>query len=288
MSRTTLHTWRPAVVAGLAVGLLLAPAGAAQATSPDRVSRTSAFDAQPVKRATATCPGGTVRYVGGGAVNHGPAAGGGVALTGIVPDADGESVTVTAAASPGHTGRWSVTAFAVCETSVEPWRVATSGAGTATATCPDQTRLFGLGFRIEGVPSAGHVRGIALDPALTRVQITAGGPAAHTTQVTAIALCRPPAADMRRAQAKTDIVGWPKTVEVRFAEPDLSGYATGATVTGPDAATLDALVPGLDGGMPWARGTLVGGSTGPAAQSRGGDDGDGSLTTQAALIGTFH
>jgi hypothetical protein len=287
MSQGTLIGWRQAAVAGLAAGLLVAPAGAAQASgSPERVTETGAFTAQPVKSVTATCPEGTVRYAGGGAVDYGPAGGGGVALTGVVPDDGGASITVTAAAAPGHTGPWSLTAFALCETSVEPWRIAESGAGTATATCPGQTRLFGLGFRITGTPGSGHVREIALDPGLTRVRVTAGGPAADTAGVTAIALCRPAAAEMRRARAGTDAAGWPKTVARPATEPDLAGYATGATVTGPGAATLDAIVPGPDGGTTWARGTLVGGPAAPSGRFGGGDD--GSLTMDAALIGTFH
>jgi hypothetical protein len=211
-----------------------------------------------------------------------------VALTGIVPDDEGESVTVTAAAA-GHTGAWSVTAFAICETSVEPWRISGSGPGTATATCPPSTRLFGLGFRVAAAPSAGRVRAVALDPDLTAVRVTAGGPAADTTTVTAIALCRPPAAEMRRNRVGTSVTAWPSTVEAQDTEPDLSAYATGATVTGPGAATLDAIVPGPDGGRTWARGTLVGAPSRPAAEFGGGTgDGDGSLTAEAALIGTFH
>ncbi|RZU53794.1 hypothetical protein EV385_5728 [Krasilnikovia cinnamomea] len=282
MSRPSLIKW---AAAGLAAGLL-APAGPARAIgAPDRATATSAVNAQPVKAATATCPDGTVRYAGGGAVNYGPAGGGGVALTGIVPDVDGESVTVTAAASPGHRGTWSVTAFAICTGSVQPWRITESGTGTATAACPGETRLFGLGFQISGAPWAGQVREIALDPDLTRVRVTAGGPAT----VTAIALCRPPAADMRRPRAATDTAGWPKTVTRQDDDPDLSVYATGATVTGPEAATLDAIVPGPDGGSTWARATLAGTSAGQAGRFRGAGGGDGgSVTMDAALIGTFH
>jgi hypothetical protein len=282
--------WWPAAIGGLAAGLLLAPAGAARANNaPETVTRTSAFNAQPVKRVTVTCPGGTVRYAGGGAVNYGAGGGGGVALTGIVPDHDGESVTVTAAASPGHGRDWSVTARAICETSVEPWRITGSGAGTATATCPEQTRMFGLGFQVAGAPSAAHVREIALAPDLTGVRVTAGGPAADAAEVTAIALCRPAAAEMRLVRATTDAAGWPKVAARKDTDPDLSVYATGATVTGPAAATLDAVMPGPDGGTTWARGTLAGASAGPAGQVRGtGDDPDGSVTVEAELNGTFH
>lgn len=290
MSQRMSTIWWPAAIAGLAAGLLLAPAGAARASvPPDRATGTSGFNARPVKAATATCPEDTVRYAGGGVVNYGPAGGGGVALTGIVPDEDGESITVTAAAAPGHTGDWSVTAVVICESSVEPWRITESGTGAATATCPEQTRLFGLGFQIAGDPAAGHVREVSLDPGLTRVRVAAGGPAADTTEVTAIALCRPPAWEMRRGRAHTDAAGWPKTAQGQDTDPDVSVYAVGATVTGPAAATLDAIVPGPDGGTTWTRGTLVGVSARLAGRFRAAGAGeDGSLTMDAVLSGTFH
>ncbi|WP_125808838.1 hypothetical protein [Actinoplanes sp. ATCC 53533] len=289
MSRTMVIGWRPVTIAGLAVGLLLTPAGAAQAIPPPaRATGTSAFDARPVKAATATCPEETVSYAGGAVVNYGPAGGSGVALTGIDADSTDDSITVTAAAAPGRPGNWSVTAIAICESSIEPWRIIRSGSGTATATCPEQTRLYGLGFQIAGTPTAAHVREISLDPELTRVRVTAGGPAAGTAKVTATALCRPPS-DMRRLRAVTDAAGWPKLVSGQDTDPDLHVYATGATVTGPAAATLDAIVPGPDGGRTWARGTLVGVSARLAGRFRGADDGqDGSLTMEAALSGTFH
>jgi len=290
MSQTMVTGWRPVAIAGLAVGLLLTPAGAAQASVfTERATGTSAFDARPVKAATATCPEDTVSYSGGGVVNYGPGGGSGVALTGIDVDTADDSVTVTAAAPLGRPGDWSVTAVAICESSVEPWRIIESGTGTATATCPEQTRLFGLGFRVEGTPAAAHVREISLDADLTRVRVTAGGPAADKSTVSATALCRPPAWEMRRARAATDAAGWPKSVSGQDTDPDLTVYATGATVTGPAAATLDALVPGPDGGRSWARGTLVGVSARLAGRFRGADDDpDGSLTMEAALSGTFH
>jgi len=289
MSQTMVTGWRPVAIAGLAVGLLLTPASAAQAFGePERATGTSGFDARPVKVAMATCPDDTVSYSGGGVVNYGPAGGSGVALTSIDADTTDDSIIVTAAAPPGRPGDWSVTAIAICQSSVEPWRIIESGNGTATATCPDQTRLYGLGFHIPGTPGAVHVREISLDADLTRVRVTAAGPEAGTAKVTATALCRPPS-NMQRARAATDVAGWPKTVSGQDTDPDLTVYATGATVTGPAAATLDAIVPGPDGGRTWARGTLVGVSARLAGRYRGADDGqDGSLMVEAALSGTFH
>ncbi|GIJ77060.1 hypothetical protein [Micromonospora phaseoli] len=291
-----------AVVVGLSAGILVVPVidvatGTARPAraggSPDRVSHTSPFDAQPIKTATATCPIDTVRYAGGAAVNHGRADGGGVALTGIVPDVAGRSVTVTAAARPGYTGQWSLTAYAICESSLEPWRITAVGTGTTTASCPEPTRLFGLGFQVTGVPSESHVTEIAMDQNLTQVRVSAGGPGAETAEVTAIALCRPSAGQMRRVQAFNDEPGWPRTAEGQDTEADLAVYATGATVTGPEDATLDAVVPGPDDGVTWVRGTLL--ESGKPLVGAAGrttvtadDDQDEAVVARAALIGTFH
>jgi hypothetical protein len=85
-------------------------------------------------------------------------------------------------------------------------------------------------------------------------------------------------------QARNDGAGWPKLVSRQDNDAELKPYATGATVTGPGAATLDAVVPASDDGVSWARGTLYGGMAQKSAD--GGDDESVSLET--ALIGTFH
>lgn len=272
-------TWAAAVVAGLLVG----PGAPARASGPPtRASATSAYDAQPVKQATARCPAGSVRQAGGGAVNYGRAGGSGVTLAGIVPDDEGESITVTAAASPGRAGDWSVTAVVVCDRSVQPVRIAATGEGTATAQCPQRTRLFGAGFRMGEAPSAAHVREVGLDAGLTRVRVVAGGSQARPAKVTAIALCRSPAARMRLASTTTAAAGWAATAEGRDTVTGIAVYATGAAVTGPAAATLDAIMPGPGGRTTWARATLIGVSPRLAGRFRGEQ---GSLTLQSAQAG---
>jgi hypothetical protein len=259
------------LVAGLTASLLTTPAA-----DPSRVSETSPFGPEQVKSATATCPYGWVRYAGGGAVDYGPAGGSGVALTGIVPDAEGRSITVTAAAPPGRPGGWALTAVAICAESVEPRRIAEHGTGTVTAECPGESSLFGLGFRVEN----GRVTEVTMDPGLRQVRVTASGPA----EVTAIALCRPPAAEMRRVRATGTHAGWPITVSEQESDPATRVYATGASVSGPANAALDAIVPGPDDGTSWARATLIGSQ----GMRTAGDDDDGSVTLDAARIGTFH
>jgi hypothetical protein len=260
------------LVAGLMASLITTPA-----TDPGRVTETSPFGPQPVKSVTATCSDGWVRYAGGGAVDYGPAGGGGVALTGVIPDADGHSITVTAAAAPGRPGGWALTAVAICAQSVEPRRIAEHGTGTVTAECPGESRLFGLGFRAEN----SRVTEVAMDAGLSRVRVTASGPA----EVSAIALCRPPAADMRRVRVTESHAGWPITASDQESDPEARTYATGASVSGPPAAALDAIVPGPDDGTSWARATLVGV---PGMQRNDDEDDDGSVTLDSGRIGTFH
>ncbi|GLY96633.1 hypothetical protein [Actinoplanes sp. NBRC 103695] len=253
---------------GLIAGVLATPGG----WSPERESDTSVFGPQQVKTATATCTSGT-RYAGGGVINYGMPGAGGVAITGILPDEEGDSVTVTARAPAGRVGNWSVTAYVMCQDSALPEREIETGAGIAEAECSDTTALFGLGFHVEG----GVVKEVTMDAALHRVRVVAGD---WGTQVTAIALCRPAASEMRRAQATTTSESWPIVASGSPADPDVDVYPVGAAVTGPPSATLDALVPGP---LTWARGTLLGGS----GQRAFADEG-GSVTVEAGLIGTFH
>ena len=277
----------------LAVGALAIPtvavvAGTATPAhaigSSVRVARSSLSNTLPVKTARVVCPDGMRAYSGGGAVDYGPAGGTGAALTAITPDSAERAILVTAKAPPGQTGEWSVVAYAVCSSSVEPLLVVHKGLGTAVADCPEYTGLFGVGFDIAADPSDAHVTGVTMNSELTRVRVTAGGPHAATTLVTATAACRYPSSQQRQVTARNAGAGWPKVVAGQDTEPDLSTYPVGAAVTGPESATLDAIVPGADDGITWARGTLFG----AAAGSRAADDGDGSVTVEAGLIGTFH
>lgn len=245
---------------------------------PDRVEATSAFGTQAQKTATATCPPGMARYAGGGSINYDSGHVGGVALSGIVPDLAGRSVRVIATAPQGRPGDWSVTAYVLCVSSVRPSRLAAHGLGSAVAECPSPTSLFGLGFHVED----GAVREVAMDSPLSQVRVTAVDPEA---EVTAIALCRPPSGRMRRESQHTDITTWPAKVTGRESDPDVTTFAVGATVTGPLPAGLDAIVPHPEGES-WARATLLP-SHGQAARTAQGGDG-GTLTMEAALIGTFH
>lgn len=252
---------------GLIAGVLATPGG-----PPERESDTSVFGPQQEKTATATCTSGS-RYAGGGVINYGTAGAGGVAITGIVPDAAGQSVTVIARAPAWRVGNWSVTAYVTCHSSVTPVRESETGAGIAEAECPGDTALFGLGYRVED----GVVKEVEMDAGLHRVRVVAGD---WGTEVTAIALCRPPAAEMRRVEATTASGTWPIVAHGLEDDPDLFVYPVGAAVTGPPSATLDALVPGP---LTWARGTLLG-----APSQRAFADEGGSVTVEAGLIGTFH
>jgi hypothetical protein len=210
-------------------------------------------------------------------------------LTAIVPDVEARAIVVTATAPPGRTGDWAVVAFAICSTqSWVPRVVVRSGLGSATAGCPQDQALFGAGFRVAGDPALGHVTGIDLNPEVTAVRVTAGGSGAGDADVTAIAICAQAGLETELVHAVNDDPGWPKSVTRRDNDEMLKPYATGATVTGPDTATLDAVVPASDDGLSWARGTLYGGTVPQPLTADGDDDGDGSVGLETALIGTFH
>lgn len=299
MSQTQLMRFRAAtvaVVAGLAAGALAIPAvevvtgtaTPAHATSW-RTARSSAFNADPVKAAGVVCPVGSVPYAAGGAVDYGQAGNGGVALTAVVPDVAGRGVVVTASAPPGQTGDWAVIAFVICSTQGVPDLVVRTGLGSAAAVCPHGEALFGAGFRVAGDPAVGHVVGVDLNPDVTGVQVTAGGPGAAQAEVTAIAVCQTAGLETRLTHAQNDDAGWPKLVTRHDNDELLKPYATGAVVTGPEAATLDALVPASDDGVSWARGTLYGGvAPESVVASADGGGGDGSISLESTLIGTFH
>jgi hypothetical protein len=303
MSQTPLIRCRAAavaLVAGLAAGVLAIPtvevatgtATPAHASSW-RTARSGPSNAEPVKAVAVNCPDGSVPYAGGGAVDYRQAGNGGAALTAIVPNLATNSVVVTATAPAGQTANWALVAFAICSTfDLDPEVVVHTGLGTAAATCDDDMALFGAGFRVGGDPSVSHVTGIDLNPDVTGVLVTAGGPGGATANVTAIAVCGPAGLPTELVHASNDGAGWPKLVTRQDNDEDLKPYATGAAVTGPDAATLDAVVPASDDGVSWARGTLYGGTAPESAFARAegdGDDGDdGSVRLETALIGTFH
>jgi hypothetical protein len=299
MSLTQLIRFRAATVAvvvGLAGGALAVPvaevatgtATAAHAASA-RIGRSTQSNADPVKVVEVPCPGDTTPYVGGGAVDYGPAGNTGVALTSIVPDQALRAVVVTATAPPGQTSDWALVGYAICTTQGDPDVVIRSGLGAAVATCPGGDTLFGVGFHVAGDPAVGHVTGIDLNAQVAGVLVTAGGPGAASTQVTAVAVCQTETAPPRMVHAVNDDLGWPKLVVRQDHDSQGKPYATGAKVTGPEAATLDAVVPASDGGVSWARGTLYGGSAPqPLVGSADGEGDDGSVSLETSLIGTFH
>lgn len=74
------------------------------------------------------------------------------------------------------------------------WVVSATGTGSATATCPTGTRLFGLGAE---VPGAGYIRKLTPNGALTEATVTANAQVPTTVR----AICRPPVAGMVRTSA---------------------------------------------------------------------------------------
>ncbi|GLW34751.1 hypothetical protein [Actinoplanes regularis] len=303
MSHTPFIRCRAAIVAlvaGLAAGALAIPvaetaAGTAQAAHATafgtRVAHIGPSNAEPVKAVAVKCPEGTWPYAAGGAVNYEQAGNGGAALTAIVPGVEAGAVLVTAAAPQGLTANWSLVAFAVCSSNMQPVLVVGKGIGTARAACPGDQGLVGVGFHVAGDPTISHIAGVDINPHVTAVEVTAGGPGGAEAEVTALAVCRLGVVSSQLEHASNDGAGWPKFVSRQDDNEDLRPWATGAKVTGPAEATLDAIVPAGDDGVSWARGTLFGGYAPPAAfasEDEDDDDGDGSLTLETGLIGTFH
>jgi hypothetical protein len=272
--------------------LLVAPAGPAYAgVGATRHEQPSPVGGAPVKTATVTCPGDLQVFAGGAEVVGG---GGRVAVTRVGYSADHKSVTVVAAERPGLSGDWRVIAYAVCDLGVhDVTRQVETGLGAAVASCPEHSVVMGLGFGLPaGVPA--YVTEALPDRDLSRVRVTAGGPEAAQTEVTAVAVCYSAIAVGRQDAPAPPVSGWPKVGTVQDEDPTGGAtlYGIGATTGGSGNVMLDALVPDPEGGAAWARGQLVG--PGPSnKQAYGGsaaadDGGDDTVTAAAVLIGTFH
>jgi hypothetical protein len=260
------------VAAGMLASLLITPT-----IDTGRVSAASPAGPERTKSVTVGCPGDTTPFSGGGAIEYVSGDDGGVALTGIVPNVATRTVSVTATASPGHVGDWAVRGYAVCAGGYGRDTVTEKGFGSVVAACPPGELLFGLGFRTTG----GRVTGVDIDEAVTRVRVTTGDGA----EVAAVALCYW-GFDERRMRTIDTSPGWPKVATLRDTDPYRTAMATGASVDGPPSAALDAIVPGPDDGVSWARGTLLD----PPDARRSALDGedDGSVTLTVSGVGTSY
>lgn len=292
-----------AAVALATTGLVVVPGGPAHAggRSPVRVAETSDSDDSATKTVTAECAGAGSVYAAGAEVIGG---GGGVALTGMVPDARLTSVTVTATARTGHQGDWSLVAYATCDTLTIPMvRTSTTveSASTAEASCDGNTKLVGTGFQVTGSVDQTYVDEVAFGPGLRTVRVhTDGG--ADPASLTAFGICKLPTqmtgppGGVRVETGSAHDGTWPKTTVTADPDPDLHVYAIGASAVGPGEFFLSALVPSpnlrLAGAeavqaspLPGAAAALGTGRAGVAAAD--GDD-EGSVTVSGLLMSAFH
>jgi hypothetical protein len=222
MRRTV--TLATAVVAAT-VALVAVPVKAYAATERNRVE--SAYNDDPSKTATATCDAGDVVIGAGARIING---GGAVVLAAMVPGAT--SVTARGEADADYDQRWSVVAVAVCRPASQGTpQIVTSGAGSPTATCRNNTYLSGTGFEL---PDGSALTGLIPENGRTVTVRTAyilmggGSPVAY-------AVCVPEAGDplfSMRWQATSPLsLGSPKLVTAR--EPaDVDPHAVMSGVGG--------------------------------------------------------
>jgi hypothetical protein len=149
MGGLTMKSMRRLIGGALAaLTMVMFTPAAAHATGEWREEGSSLFDTQAEKSAEARCPAGTMVVGSGGLIKGGN---GDVVLTGVVPNANLDTVTAYAKALPGNATSWSVLALAICSdrTSgvVRAMGVAFLG-GSARAECPSGKVLWSTGFSV--------------------------------------------------------------------------------------------------------------------------------------------
>ena len=166
--------------------VMFTPAVAQAVVEEWRQEGWSLFDTQDEKSAVARCPSGTMVMGSGGYIHGGN---GNVVLTGVVPDANLETVTAYGKALPGNATPWAVVALAVCDDrsgGVE--RVmGISFFGNARAECPDDRVLWSTGFNVPWATTTTYVSAVV--PALDMSSVAVRGVAPPKSAVIAYAIC---------------------------------------------------------------------------------------------------
>lgn len=195
------HVARPlaAVAATLAV-LGVANVASASAAVPglQRVVASSATNSEWAKKAVAVCPPGK-KLVGAGAELYG--AQGQAIIDDITPSADLSHLTVTGIEDgDGTTRNWSVSSYATCADPLPGLQRVGSWSGTghpsATASCPTDKQLIGIGGEISGGNGGVVMEHIRDSWPLRGTTVFAaragGGPFPDTASVYAWAICAYP------------------------------------------------------------------------------------------------
>jgi hypothetical protein len=272
------------LVAAAVVVLPVRPAHAS-VTGPVRYDASSEYNLAPLKQAQVSCPDDTVVYGTGGQINDGD---GDVVMLAIVPAQDLSSVTVLAAALPGHVGPWSVTAYAVCFSpdGLSPKRVMQPGlTSTATASCKDGRVVHGTGYELRQPPGQLFLYGLVPDPNLTEVTVRARGQWEPYT-VVAYAVCAYPIS-YQRCEG-TNFSGGPSPNVAVTVCPPVRGtgqvFGVGGLVSLATDVYIDALVPGPNLDAAIVRAARLPAQT---AQLTGGDD-DYVVTAFGSEIGSWY
>jgi hypothetical protein len=155
-------------------GLLVGAGAPAHAAAPlVEVPGSSALDSNASKFGRADCPAGTKVYGAQGSIVTGN---GSVAIDGVIPSPDLQTVRVFASEIRPYDQFWRVIAFAVCGPPVANLQrtgpfFSTASDSTSTksavATCPDGLALYGIGADVLG--GLGSVVHTAMAPLTTTV-----------------------------------------------------------------------------------------------------------------------
>lgn len=253
------------MVAAAIAGAQLAAPPAYAVDAPQRHHQTSVDNTAPSKQATALCPSGQVAFGGGGQVNYG---GGNVILTAVLPEAGLIGVTAKALARPGHTGSWSVTAYAVCHSAgvKDPVRRGSTGfLNSAGIDCIDGKLAYFSGFEILNATGDAFVDQVMPDLALSRVDVHVRGDAGYFN-TRAWAICALPIDGWMPNHARTYAATGSDSTSPKSAvapKPYMSFdygswmFSSGAQIIGGGDVHIDALAPNLALDGAWARATAV-------------------------------
>jgi hypothetical protein len=169
----------------------------------ERAVKVSVSDSAPAKSAIANCPAGKKLIGAGGRIN--PSATGKLALDEITPHPNLSGVAVVGVETPGGTpSNWSLSGYAICETSTVLHRlelkkaqgaIDSSAAKSATAVCSPNKKVVGAGGRIDTGP--GDTGKVVLDEitplpdlsGVTAVGVETGGGTSDNWWVFAYAIC---------------------------------------------------------------------------------------------------
>lgn len=282
-----------AVAVVVAAGALVGPSVPAYGQQELlRREATSAYNTISPKSVTVDCPGEQRVFGLGAEITDGH---GDVILTRMEPIAGLGSVTVAARARTGHQWPWSITAYALCDSSlVAPVRESDTAqnASSAVASCGERD-VLSAGFRYDGEVDTGFVNGLVPDTDQSEVRVYAGGdgpPAA----LTAYAICRHRTGSESGRLAATSALDGRSSIRVMVGTPERWVYGAGARTTAP-GVHFDALMPSQDARMAGVQAVRVSATTAPGgaplapvAPGLATDDGDDSLTLFGVENYVFH